>query len=200
MGKRRTEIKLNKLDFYAYKPSPIHSVFTHRNRVRWTRFLCIKNESIRLGLYVQKPSLIDSVFLHRNQVLDLVLFSFATRRTQQKLSHSLPHSQCVQSWVSAPLSDPAPSPFRRTHSLSSAPSFSVAVGPPSRSVSESQLRYLTLRRRRRRRHRNRVHWTRLGYCSTEPSDFIFSSLHLLISFFLVLESSDQLQFIFSCSY
>ena len=58
----------------AQKSSPIHSVFTHRNRVRWTRFLCIKNESIRLGLYVQKPSLID--FLHRNQVLDLVSIFF----------------------------------------------------------------------------------------------------------------------------
>uniref|UniRef100_A0A7N2RE18 Uncharacterized protein n=1 Tax=Quercus lobata TaxID=97700 RepID=A0A7N2RE18_QUELO len=39
--------------------------------------------------------------------------------------------------VSAPLSDLAPSPFRRTHSLSSALSFFVAVSPPSRSVSVS---------------------------------------------------------------
>uniref|UniRef100_A0A7N2MX16 Uncharacterized protein n=1 Tax=Quercus lobata TaxID=97700 RepID=A0A7N2MX16_QUELO len=62
------------------------------------------------------------------------LFSFATRRTQQNsLIPSHTHSASIPS-VSAPLSDPAPSPFCRTHSLSSAPSFSIAVGPPSRSV------------------------------------------------------------------
>ena len=66
--KGRTEIELNKLDFYAYNPSLIHSVFTHRNRVRWTRFLCRKTESIRLGFCTYKPSLIDSFFIHRNQV------------------------------------------------------------------------------------------------------------------------------------
>ena len=92
------EIELNKLDFYAYKPSPIDSVFT---RFR-TWFLCIKTESIRLGLYVQKPSLMDSFCIDWNQVhWTRFIFSFATRHSNvalktlysKKLSHSLPHSQ-----------------------------------------------------------------------------------------------------------
>ena len=35
------EIKSNGLGFYVEKPSPLDSVSTQRNRVHWTRFLCI---------------------------------------------------------------------------------------------------------------------------------------------------------------
>ena len=39
-----------------------------RNRVQWTRFLCLENESKGLVFSPQKPSPMDSVSVHRNRV------------------------------------------------------------------------------------------------------------------------------------
>ena len=58
----------------------IWQLLIQRNRVQWTRFLCIENESKGLGFlykeiesygldfYAQKPSPMDSVSIHRNEV------------------------------------------------------------------------------------------------------------------------------------
>ena len=40
----------------------------HRNRVQWTRFLCLENESKGLVFSLKKSSPKDSVSMHRNRV------------------------------------------------------------------------------------------------------------------------------------
>ena len=109
------------------------------------------------------------------------LFSFATRRTQQNSfipshthSASIPSRSQLRSLIRL-----------RRRSVALIPSLQLRPSPSPSALhlapSQSQLRSLTLRCR----HRNRVHWTRLGYCSTERRRvYLIFSLHLLISFFL----------------
>ena len=47
------------------KPSPLDSVSLRRNRVLWTRFLCIETESIGLDFYAEKTESFRLVFCLR---------------------------------------------------------------------------------------------------------------------------------------
>ena len=66
-GSEETERwKLAVLD--TKKSSPMDSVFKARNRVLWTQFLCLENESFGLVFYAEKPSPLDLISMQRNRV------------------------------------------------------------------------------------------------------------------------------------
>ena len=215
--------KYIRLSFYAYKPSPIDLIFIHRNRVRWTWFLNIKTESSGLVFYRCLIYVFFSATRHSNVSLKKTLLSknsLIPSHTHsplkkklftelKKLSHSLPHSQSSHTHslltqknsvslslhsilVSAPV----------THSL-----IRLRRRPSLSLIPSLQLHCCHLLRRRRPSISLRLSLSsglslsfplRRFAFSFSGHTFQFSCFFGFCQFFPT--PSDQLQFIFSCSY